>query len=243
MTLSMSLLGGHEQQSSRGALAERFLAAPDVLKSSEASFQPLDMFAPLPIGPATRSEAFSQKFRSTWSPDVSIIVISSSQQGFSPRGDARISPELAISEPVNQQLRSQACDEKPRSKVDLAPSRSRFEDDRMPYVSMIREMLDQDQVAAARTLLSVALAESPNNPELLRTAEVLAVPKSVRRPVQDSDRRREYSWLAAHANSHRGKWVAIFGSELLGSAASLAELLELLKSSGTQRVALIHRVV
>lgn len=240
----MSLLGGHEQQSSSAALAGRFLlAAPDELKSSEASFQPLDMFAPLPIGPAGRSEAFSQKAPSIWSQEISIIVTSSSQRGFSPRGGARISPDLAMSEHMNQQLGSQACDETSRAKVDLAPSRSRFEDDRMPYVSMIREMLDQDQVAAARALLSVALAESPNAPELLRTAEVLAVPKSVRRSVQDSDRRREYSWLAAHANSHRGKWVAVFGSELVGSAASLAELLELLKSSGTQRGALIHRVV
>lgn len=111
-----------------------------------------------------------------------------------------------------------------------------------PDVQTIRAMLDRDEVAAARTLLSAALKASPDAPELLRLADVLALPKAIRRPVNDVDRCREHAWLAAHAHLYRGRWVAVAGSALVGSAASLMELLALLKSSGAQSLALVHRI-
>jgi len=121
-------------------------------------------------------------------------------------------------------------------------SKPRIDEDRLPYVALIRGMLDRDQVAAARALLSVALAELPSAPELLRTARVLAVPKSARRSVRDVERTTEYSWLTSHAAAYRGKWVAVVGNELIASAGSLKELLQSLKSSGRETEALIHRV-
>ena len=243
MTASISLLGGQGQQVSNGAPVQRFFRADaDGLKISETSPPSLDIFVPLPIGSATRSETYPQQFRGLWPPMVSVLVVSSSQRGFSPCGGLTVPPTAMNPERVNQQLGSQACHQNSRVDADGPPSRPRIVDHRVPYISMIRAMLDRDQVAAARALLSVALAESPNATELLRSAEILAVPTSARRSVQDSDRRREYSWLAAHARALRGKWIALVGSELVGSAASLTELLESLKPSGAQKLALIHRV-
>lgn len=114
--------------------------------------------------------------------------------------------------------------------------------DRLPYASLIRGMLDQDQVASARTLLKVALGERPGDIELGQAAIVLAPPTSVRRAVTDRDRSAEYAWLALHGAEYRRRWVAIVGGELVGSGTSLKQLLFSLEQSGHKGRALIHLV-
>lgn len=126
----------------------------------------------------------------------------------------------------------------------LAHSSARAETatDRLPYASLIRGMLDRDQVASARTLLSVALAEQPSDSELRIVAAVLARPTSVRKALRDRDRVREYAWLTSHGAEHRGQWVAVVGNELVASADSLKQLLLSLEASEHRGDALIHRV-
>ena len=114
--------------------------------------------------------------------------------------------------------------------------------DPLPYASLIRGMLDRDQVTSARTLLTVALADQPNDRTLRTAAGILALPTSVRRPLRDRDRTLEYAWLTRHYADHRGKWVALVGNELVASAPSLKALLAALESSGRRGEALIHRV-
>lgn len=113
--------------------------------------------------------------------------------------------------------------------------------EKLPYASLIRGMLDRDQVASARTLLSVALADQPT--DALRTAAgILSPPTSVKKPLRDRDRGREYGWLTRHGAEHRGEWVALIGDELVATARSLKDLLVLLERSGRKGDALIHRV-
>jgi hypothetical protein len=122
-----------------------------------------------------------------------------------------------------------------------ASARAKISADRLPYVSLIRAMLDRDQVASARTLLSVAIAEQPGDGELRTVARILARPTSVRRVRRDCDRSREYAWLTSHEAEHRGRWIAVVGETLVGSAESLKQLLLSLEASGHTGRALIHR--
>jgi adenine/guanine phosphoribosyltransferase-like PRPP-binding protein len=114
--------------------------------------------------------------------------------------------------------------------------------ERLPYLALIRGMLDRDQVAAARALLSVALAEQLDASELVRISEVLAVPRAVKRAVRDADRAREYRWLVTNAASFRGRWVAVVGDDLVATAASLKELLQAVKLAGREHEALVHHI-
>lgn len=130
----------------------------------------------------------------------------------------------------------------------LADSNARVEasaeaKDRLPYVSLIRVMLDRDQVASARTLLSVAIAEQSGDKELRRVAGVLAFPTSAKKALRDRDRTGEYGWLTLHGAEHRGQWVALVGDELVATANSLKQLLLSLETAGRKDDALIHRVV
>ena len=114
--------------------------------------------------------------------------------------------------------------------------------DRLPYASLIRGMLDRDQVTSARTLLTVALADQPKDGTLRTAAGILALPTSARKPLRDRDRTLEYAWLTRHCADHRGEWVALVGNELVASAQSLKDLLAALERSGRRGDALIHRV-
>lgn len=114
--------------------------------------------------------------------------------------------------------------------------------DRLPYASLIRGMLDRDQVTSARTLLNVALVDQPNDGTLRTAAGILALPTSARKPLRDRDRTLEYAWLTRHYAEHRGEWVALVGNELVATAPSLKDLLTTLERSGRRGDSLIHRV-
>lgn len=165
---------------------------------------------------------------------------------------AAVAPRAAPEQP-NQQLGTEPVAANGRGAVlthagargeELVHSSPQMEisTDRLPYASLIRGMLHQDQVAAARTLLSVAIGEQPGDSELRIVAGILARPTSVRKVLRDRDRAREYAWLTSHGAQHRGRWVALVGNELVASAESLKELLLSLEVSGHQSEALIHRI-
>lgn len=236
-----SLLGGQRFQPAVEGLAHRFAVATSALGAFGTTY-PWDM--PIPLLPNTPMQI------SVYREGPPYVILtggpvaapSSSQSGFSPSQAAK-PPVPVVSEGFDQ-LRMQALPRNAErlSIPDVSTSKPRIDEDRLPYVALIRGMLDRDQVAAARALLSVALAELPSAPELLRAAVVLALPKSARRSVRDPERTSEYSWLTSHASAYRGKWVAVVGGELIASAASLKELLQSVKSAGRENEALIHRV-
>lgn len=236
-----TLLGGQRPQPTVEALAHRFAVATNALGAFGTAY-PWDMPTPLLPNTAPEIPGYREGPPHVILPGVTVVAPSSSQSGFSPSQAAK--PPVPVAAERSDQLCTQtlAGNVERLSAPDLSTSRPRIKEDRLPYVALIRGMLDRDQVAAARALLSVALAELPSAPELLRTARVLAVPKSARRSVRDVERTTEYSWLTSHGAAYRGKWVAVVGNELIASAGSLKELLESLKSSGRENEALIHRV-
>ncbi len=111
----------------------------------------------------------------------------------------------------------------------------------IPYAAVIRSLVSDERLDAARQLLVVALRDVGETVDLGKLREVLAPPRT--RPVQqqDPDRTEEYRWLAAHEHQHAGRWVALQGDNLLAAAESLKALLALLKGTHPQARPLIHR--
>jgi hypothetical protein len=236
-----SLLGGQKPQPTVKALAHRFSVATSTVWAFGTAY-PWDMAAPILPNTAPEIPVYREGPPHVLLAGVAVVAPSSSQSGFSPSQAAK--PPMPVAAEGSDHLYRQTLPGNVErvSAPDLSTSKPRIDEDRLPYVALIRGMLDRDQVIAARALLSVALTELPSAPELLRAAAVLAVPKSARRSVRDVERTNEYSWLTSHAAAYRGKWVAVVGNELIASAGSLKELLQSLKSSGRESEPLIHRV-
>lgn len=111
-----------------------------------------------------------------------------------------------------------------------------------PYGSLIRQLLDRDQLAAARQLLFTVLPTQGDDPEIRALQLVLAVPTMRKSTRTDPDRSREYLWLARNAASHQRQWVAVEGDELVATGATLAELRARLRDLTPPRKPLIHHI-
>ncbi|HZF11390.1 MAG TPA: DUF5678 domain-containing protein [Thermoanaerobaculia bacterium] len=94
-----------------------------------------------------------------------------------------------------------------------------------PYAMEIRRLIEQERIAAARSLLKHALSQGSPTPDLLQWQEILA-PARVRKSSQlDRDRSPEFRWLKERGAAYSGQWVAVLGEELLAHADTLKELL------------------
>ncbi len=111
-----------------------------------------------------------------------------------------------------------------------------------PYKTLIRELIEREQIGAARRLLATASLELLSDASLTSLQQVLAPARVMAIKRADVDRAREYRWLAAHAQRYRGQWVAVDGENLLAHAPSLKELRELLKTLVPRRPPLVHRI-
>jgi hypothetical protein len=110
------------------------------------------------------------------------------------------------------------------------------------WVPRIRELIEKDQIGAARRLLEEALQEGAVEPELATLREVLAPARLKTSPVRDFDRSAEFRWFAEHASAYRGQWVAVLGDDLLAHATTLDELLAELKKRPPAAPALLHHI-
>lgn len=111
------------------------------------------------------------------------------------------------------------------------------------YRERIRELVEQDRVGAARTLLAEALERGDHDEDLSRWREILAparVRKSTKEP--DFDRSPEVHWLTQHGSEYQGQWVALLGSELLAHSKSLEEVVVALEKDKPSRRPLLHYI-
>lgn len=113
---------------------------------------------------------------------------------------------------------------------------------RLPYTSLIRTLVERDQVSAARNVLNALPDEAFEEPQLLALKRVLAVPKVSKKGVADFDRSGEYQWLREHGREYVGKWVAVEGDRLVAVAESLKELRGQLRDLNLAKPPLIHRI-
>ena len=112
----------------------------------------------------------------------------------------------------------------------------------IPYIAVLRQLIEDEQVPAARKLLAALPTLVPDDPSLGRLRAVLAAPTVKRTRKRDTNRKREYDWLRRESYRYRGQWVALDESGLVASSPTLRELQGQLKALRLARPLLLHRV-
>jgi hypothetical protein len=108
---------------------------------------------------------------------------------------------------------------------------------------LIRDLIEKDQVAAARRLVEEALRESPSDPELSQWQKLLAPPIVRTSAVTDvADRELDYRWIDEQSKAYSGQWVALLSGELIAHAPTLKELLAALETSPPAAMPLALRI-
>jgi hypothetical protein len=108
--------------------------------------------------------------------------------------------------------------------------------------SKLRDLIENERIVEARELLSKAIKEHGESPELLTFRTVLAPPEATTLDIQDVDRRQELQWIAANRQAYRGRWVAVRGNRLVADAASFGELQRRISEVACDAPPLVHRV-
>jgi hypothetical protein len=109
-----------------------------------------------------------------------------------------------------------------------------------PYVPLIRKLVQEERIPAARSLLSKALSQSWQTPELWQLQRVLAPPVALKSDQRGQDRTAEINWLAANGQYYNGEWVAVAGEKLLAHATALTTLLHELRGNPLRDRSIIH---
>ena len=121
-----------------------------------------------------------------------------------------------------------------------APREAQAEIRKFPYHTVIHRLIEDEQISAARRLLTVGLNQREVAPELMDLTLLLAPPKVAKSRYTGVDRDLELAWLACHGSSYPGEWVAVSRDRLLAHAPSLKALLAELKSVRIIHQPLIH---
>lgn len=111
-----------------------------------------------------------------------------------------------------------------------------------PYLVSLRDLIEHEKIAAARTMLNALPLRFLDDPQINRLRKILAPPTVRTTPRRDSDRKSDYEWIRANQQAYRGQWVALAEGRLLAAATSLRELREQLKALQLERPPLIHRI-
>jgi Family of unknown function (DUF5678) len=110
------------------------------------------------------------------------------------------------------------------------------------YVPRIRALLHSADLLRARDLLAEAREHGSMEPELDKLETLLAPPSSRLSPARGFDRSAETRWLRTHGSEYRGQWVAVMGSELLGHASELRDLMKQLRAEAPEVPALLQYI-
>lgn len=112
-----------------------------------------------------------------------------------------------------------------------------------PIVTSVRDLLQKEQILAARRLLDLVPVAELQEPALDRLRRALAPPTVRSSQRKDGDRTQTFAWLRQHGHDYRGQWVAIGETGLIAAAATLKELRAQLQSVDTAAdQPLIHKL-
>ena len=91
-------------------------------------------------------------------------------------------------------------------------------------LSEIRQLLEAGEIRTAKRLASEAARRHPAHAEIGDLHRTLNEGRSFARPGTGRDLRAEYAWLRDPPKEYRGRWVALIGEAIVGSAETLQEL-------------------
>lgn len=112
--------------------------------------------------------------------------------------------------------------------------------DPLHLVALVKTLLGNEQIAAARKLVDLIPAGS--HEELGRLRMVLQLPTTRRRTVAYRTRASEVRWLQRNAAEYKGKWVAVLGDQLIAANESLASVRAAVRESRLQAAPLLYRI-
>ncbi len=125
----------------------------------------------------------------------------------------------------------------------MAQALRKMEPETRSYRERIRELVEADQVKAARALLAEALEGGEHGEDLSHWQKALAPAKTLRIGGElDVDRRSDFRWLDENEEAYRGQWVALLHGKLLAHAETLDEVLAALERTSRGERALLHRI-
>lgn len=113
-----------------------------------------------------------------------------------------------------------------------------------PCAAQIRVLVEKDKILAARKLLDLALRNSPTDPALEAWRRVLSPPRVLDRAARanNSERTEEFQWFERDAEGYRGRWVAVEHDRLVAEAATLQELMSMLRAIEPKPNPIIHHI-
>lgn len=110
-----------------------------------------------------------------------------------------------------------------------------------PVVDLVRELVEDERVGAARALLASEPPATLRVGELASWSRVLAPPCAVPSAHRTVDRTVDYDWLSRKSDPYRGEWVAIADGTVLSHAETLRALLGSLSHEQRSR-AVVHKI-
>ena len=102
---------------------------------------------------------------------------------------------------------------------------------------VLRDLVESDQISAARRLLASAHALELG---LTAVAEILRPPAVAGSDERDVGRTAEYNRLTVLTSAYQGRWVALVGDEVIADDGSLKALLARLQALAPSRLPIIH---
>ncbi len=111
-------------------------------------------------------------------------------------------------------------------------------------VRTIRELLERQQIRAAKETAARGVALFPGHRWLAKADRVLNSCKATPRPARDLgvDRRKEYEWLRKNHIAYQGRWVALLEGDLITCADSFEAVLQVVRSRDLKARPLVHHV-
>jgi hypothetical protein len=106
-----------------------------------------------------------------------------------------------------------------------------------------KHLLAHERVAKARTVLERAIGKYPQDERLTALYRAIAPGRVERRDIQYRDRKAEAVWIQSHRSEYHGKWVALFGGEVLGIGDDLQTVLRLVRQFQLEEPPLLHHFV
>jgi hypothetical protein len=114
--------------------------------------------------------------------------------------------------------------------------------DVLPLVTTIRDLIQDEQITAARRMLDLVPPGALEEPAIIRLRRALVPPTVTRSSRKDIDRTRAYEWLRQHAREYSGQWVAVAEDGVVATAPTLKELKQRLDQIRPTQSPLIHRL-
>lgn len=109
-------------------------------------------------------------------------------------------------------------------------------------VAAIRDLIQKEQIAAARMMLDVVPINAFEEPAMKRLRRALTPPSVRRSDRRDTARTHAYAWLREHGREYLGHWVAVAEDGLIAAAPTLKQLRAQLRALAPAEQPLIHKL-